>query len=400
MKNSKNSKELEIVYEPVDKLKPSNYNPRTISEKDLKALVKNMNKYGTLEILVANQRTGNIISGHQRLKAALLLGMEELPVIWIDVSKRDEKMINLAMNKISGEWDAPMLKDILEEIDNGEGDMDMTGFDDVEIEMLMTESYQGETEEDEVPEPPDNPITKTGDLWLLGEHRVLCGDCTKEEDVKRLGMNGDIQVTLTDPPYSVGYENLKRKKDAPTRKQMGDDYKDPKDAFKLLSGFISNIPSDVLVMTYLFNKHFQELAESTKEYDLLYECVWVKHHFAFIMGRRYQPRHEPILIFRKKKGKGVWNVPTNQSTVFEYDKPSSNPDHPTPKPLGLWSELLSFHTNKNGGVYDPFLGSGTTLIAAEQLNRKVFGIEIEPRYVDVTIKRWENLTGKKAKLLK
>ena len=129
MKNSKNSKELEIVYEFVDKLKPSNYNPRTISEKDLKALVKNMNKYGTLEILVANQRTGNIISGHQRLKAELLLGMERLPVIWVDVSKRDEKMINLAMNKISGEWDIPMLKDTLEEIDNGEGDMDIVTSD-------------------------------------------------------------------------------------------------------------------------------------------------------------------------------------------------------------------------------------------------------------------------------
>ena len=152
MKNSKNSKELEIVYEFVDKLKPSNYNPRTISEKDLKALVKNMNKYGTLEILVANQRTGNIISGHQRLKAALLLGMEKLPVIWIDVSKRDEKMINLAMNKISGEWDAPMLKDILEEIDNGEGDMDMTGFDDVEIEMLMTQFNPDDVSEQESPD--------------------------------------------------------------------------------------------------------------------------------------------------------------------------------------------------------------------------------------------------------
>ena len=149
MKNSKNSKELEIVYEFVDKLKPSNYNPRTISEKDLKALVKNMNKYGTLEILVANQRTGNIISGHQRLKAALLLGMERLPVIWVDVSKRDEKMINLAMNKISGEWDIPMLKDTLEEIDNGEGDMDMTGFDDVEIEMLMTQFNPDDVSEQE-----------------------------------------------------------------------------------------------------------------------------------------------------------------------------------------------------------------------------------------------------------
>ena len=163
-KNSKNSKELEIVYEPVDKLKPSNYNTRTISEKDLKALVKNMNKYGTLEILVANQRTGNIISGHQRLKAALLLGMEKLPVIWIDVSKRDEKMINLAMNKISGEWDAPMLKDILEEIDNGEGDMDMTGFDDVEIEMLMTEYHPDEEEIDENIKT-DNECPKCGYVW-------------------------------------------------------------------------------------------------------------------------------------------------------------------------------------------------------------------------------------------
>ena len=134
MKTSK----LTIVYEPVEKLKPSNYNPRTISEKDLKSLVKNMSEFGHLGILIANRKTNNLINGNQRLKVAKLLGMKEIAVVWIDVSLRKEKILNIGMNKISGEWDMPMLKDLLEEVDNGEEDMDMTGFDEVEIEMLMT----------------------------------------------------------------------------------------------------------------------------------------------------------------------------------------------------------------------------------------------------------------------
>ena len=134
MKTSK----LRIVYEPVEKLKPANYNPRTISEKDLRSLVKNMSEFGHLGILIANRKTNNLISEHQRLKVAKLLKMKEIAVVWIDVSLRKEKILNIGMNKISGEWDMPMLKDLLEEVDNGEEDMDMTGFDEVEIEMLMT----------------------------------------------------------------------------------------------------------------------------------------------------------------------------------------------------------------------------------------------------------------------
>ena len=379
-KNSKNNKELEIVYEPVSKLKPSNYNPRTISEKDLKALVKNMNKYGTLEILVANQRTGNIISGHQRLKAAILLGMKKLPVIWIDVSKRDEKMINLAMNKISGEWDAPMLKDILEEIDNGEGDMDMTGFDDVEIEMLMTESYQDEIEEDEVPEPPENPITKTGDLWLLDEHKVLCGDCTKEEDVKVLMGKEKADMVFTDPPYNVGKDYGDRTDD---QKSMSEYKKWSEKWFNTTRKFCEDIvftPGAVNLWLWYEIRRPKWL------------CIWIKRNQQSRNGAQGWNAYEPILVYGKVKiNYDIWDELVNSNEKL---------DHPVPKTLVAWHKILSDIVKDRKVIYEPFLGSGTTLIAAEQLNRRCFGIEIEPRYIDVTIKRWENLTGKKAKLLK
>ena len=160
MKTSK----LRIVYEPLEKLKPANYNPRTISEKDLRSLVKNMSEFGHLGILIANRKTNNLISGHQRLKVAKLLKMKEIAVVWIDVSLRKEKILNIGMNKISGEWDMPMLKDLLEEVNTGEEDMDMTGFDEVEIEMLMTQHHTDEKEYDENIDT-EHECPKCGYVW-------------------------------------------------------------------------------------------------------------------------------------------------------------------------------------------------------------------------------------------
>jgi DNA modification methylase len=264
----------------------------------------------------------------------------------------------------------------------------------------MPEAGQGGDEFDTTPE--EGPTrSKLGDLWQLGKHRMLVGDCTDAGNVARL-MGGEVAtVCLTDPPYSVDYENLEREPGRVTRKQGGDAYRDPLDAGALLEGFIKLIPADVLVLTYPYSKHFHELADATRDWDMMYECHWVKNHFAYIMGRRYQPKHEPILFFRRKKAKspGVWNVPSNQSTIFEFDKAASNPDHPTPKPIELWALLVQYQSNPGDIIYEPFCGSGTGIIAAERHNRKCYSFEIEPRYADVCIKRWEAESGETAKLL-
>ena len=228
---------------------------------------------------------------------------------------------------------------------------------------------------------------------MLGGHRVVCGDCTTVEAVDAATQGQRVALCLTDPPYSVAYEQQEREPGRQTRQDKGDAYADPKDAGVLLREFISLLPTDFLVMTYAFNRHFHELAEATAGWDMLYECVWVKQHFAFVIGRRYQPKHEPILFFRRNGGKAIFNVPPEQSTVFEYDRAAANPDHPTPKPLAMWEALLGYHSEVGSAVYDPFLGSGTTLIAAEKLGRVCYGIEVEPRYVDVTCRRWAQMTG-------
>jgi DNA modification methylase len=149
-------------------------------------------------------------------------------------------------------------------------------------------------------------------------------------------------------------------------------------------------------MTYAFNKHFQELAAATQKWDLLYECIWVKQHFAFIIGRRFQPQHEPILIFRRQGGQGTFNVPPSQSTVFKHDKASANEDHPTSRPIALWNNLVAFHSDPKDIVYEPFSGGGTSFIACEQLERRCIGLEIQPQYCQVTLDRWEAFTGQRA----
>ena len=197
------------------------------------------------------------------------------------------------------------------------------------------------------------------------------------------------EVCITDPPYSVDYENLSRERGRETKKEAGEKYKD-QSAENILK-FISLIPSDTLVMSYLFNKQFHPLADLTRDWDLLYECIWLKSHFAYIQGRNYQPKHEPILIFRRKKhDKTIFNVPANASTVFEFDKPAKNPDHPTSKPVELYMKLVEYQSNAGGIVYEPFSGSGTTMIACENLGRKCRGCEIDPGYVAVILQRYKD----------
>jgi DNA modification methylase len=242
-----------------------------------------------------------------------------------------------------------------------------------EMEMEIPE---GLTDPDEVPEAVEEPFVQEGDLITLGAHRLLCGNSIKAEDVKRL-MNGQSPtLCLTDPPYCVNYENIKRRADEPTRKERGDAY--------------DLIPCDIMVMTFPIGKHFHVLSDATREWDILYDCVWVKNNFAFNMRRRYQQKHEMILIMRRKKHEhiGNWNVPNNQSTVFEFDKPAANVDHPTIKPIGLYLLLTKYHSNPGDLIYEPFCGSGTTMISAEQLGRTCYALELQPAYVQVAVQRW------------
>jgi len=397
-------------------------NPRTIAQDAASGLASSLDKFGDLSGIVYNKRTQTVVCGHQRLTQIRekwgdrpisvldikreLGGIEiddthYFPVRIVDWSKPLQRAANVAANshKIAGDFtdDLDVYLSTIKEDLEGEAPGIYADLLFTEIEELV-KANTPEVVEDEVPEPPAEPITKPGDLWLLGEHRILCGDSTKAEDVGRVMGGEKAIVCLTDPPYSVAYELQEREPGRKTRKDRGDSYRDPIDAEKLLTTFFCLMPTNAVTMTYAYNKNFQALAKATaEEWELLYECVWVKHHFAFVIGRRFQQKHEPILYFRRKKTTTPFHVDSNISTVFEHDKAATNPDHPTSRPMTLWTDLMGFQSQDQDIIYDPFLGSGTTLIAAEQLNRKCYGLEISPAYCDVIVERWQNLTGEKAK---
>ena len=384
--------EHKIIHRDINSLIFAEYNPRQLTKDQYQNLKDSISRFGLVDPIIVNknkERKNIIIGGHQRVKVAKDMEIDFVPVLEVDLTYEKERELNIRLNRNTGEWDMDNLANFF--------DMDELmewGFEEDELILPDPDPILGLIDDDEVPEVEES-ICKAGDMWLLGEHRLLCGDATKKEDVDKL-MDGNEAIScITDPPYSVNYENLKRRKDEPTRAERGDTYKDPpaEDVLK----FINIIPSDVLVMSYPVNKHFHLLSDMTKEWELLYDCVWVKHHFAFIMSRRYQPKHEPILIFRKKKYKNSYfNVPSNQSTVFEFDKPARNVDHPTIKPIELYTTLVNYHSKHNQNIYEPFMGSGTTLIACEKTGRKCYGMEIDPHYCDVIVKRYEQFTGGKA----
>jgi len=389
-----------LLIKKIIEISPSKYNPRTISDESMGRLTKSLAEFGNIQPITWNARTGNVVGGHQRLKVYQAMGKTEVEVWAVDLSEQKEKAANIALNKLSGEFDMPMLKDILEEIDTGDLDMEVTGFAMDEIAEMMESVHP--IEEDEVPEVPVDAITKLGDLWLLGEHRVLCGDSTKAEDVSRL-MNGEkADMMFTDPPYGVNYEgghfhsgdvNIKRK-----REKLADD-----DTTAIYPAFLPVALSVVDGPCYMWfaGSKARDVynAVHDNECDVHALIIWHKTNATYAaMNAQYKQRHEPCLYFKPKGSTLRWCGETTEATVWSQDRDGINEFHPTQKPVALAAKALKNH--EAATVLDMFCGSGSTLIAAEQLGRKCYGMEISPNYCDVIVKRWENLTNKKATLAK
>jgi len=262
-------------------------------------------------------------------------------------------------------------------------------------EAGILNDQQKEVNEDEVPEPPVDPITKPGDLWVLGDHRLLCGDSTKAEDVERLMGGAKADMLLTDPPYGVSY--IGKTKDA--LKVENDELKEDELTILILKAF-DNAEENSRAGAYWYATvppgplHII-FADDWKKRGILRQImVWAKD--SMVLGHsEYHYQHEPIL-FGWIPGNRHKNSDRTRTTLWKYDRPKANREHPTMKPVGLWAQAVNDGSRNGENIYDPFLGSGTTLIAAEQLGRKCYGMEISPQYCDVIVKRWENLTGKKA----
>jgi len=391
----KKTAELKVL--PISMLKPAEYNPRKKlkpGDKEYEKIKNSIEEFGFADPLVVNSDM-TIIGGHQRLNVAVELGYTEVPCAVVDVDKTREKALNIALNKITGEWDEQMLADLLTDLKEADYDLDYTGFDAPEVDQLFSNIYDKKVKEDDfdVDKELKQPcFSQLGDLWFLGRHRVVCGDSTGEEIYARLMDGEKANLVLTDPPYNVDVEET-------AGKIMNDNMEDSEFHKFLLSAYRcmhSNLADDGSIYVWHADTEGINFRTAFKEAGFYLSgcCIWVKN--ALVLGRSpYQWRHEPCLFGWKQKGKHQWYGDRKQTTVWEYDKPRSSKDHPTMKPVQLMSYPIKNSTMTNGIVLDPFLGSGSTLIACCETDRVCRGIELDPKFVDCIVKRYIEWAGGK-----
>ena len=386
-----------VIYIPVAKLHPAEINPRYASDPAIKRLQKSIDtpqgkRFFEKRPLLVNRRIWQdgklvIYGGNQRFYAAKLCGWAEVPCDVDEITSDEERERMIKDNLTIGEWDADLL---LKHFDVGI-------LENWGIDFAQIETSKFEDDEKNIPVGlPQNPQAGINHVYQLGPHRLLCGDSTNPVLIKKLFEgSGNADLCLTDPPYSVNY---KSRKNNPT--QTLQSYKDPADALELLTAFLQCMPAKSLILTYTDRQlHAYVHAIESIGFETLDVLIWKKQKFAFHPGARYQPQHELIFLARKKGVRFYSNTLPNQSTVLEFDCSGSNDFHPTQRPPKLWDLLLRNHSGRGQLVYDPFLGSGTTLIECEKLGRKCFGIEISPFFCDVIIERFCALTNEKKEFI-
>ena len=389
----------------IEKLKPASYNPRKNlkpEDEEYQKIKKSILEFGYVEPIIVNADM-TVIGGHQRLKVLEDLDYKEIECIVVDLDKNKEKALNIALNKITGEWDNQKLEDLLAELKEADFDLSTTGFTFDEVDNMLkdiTGSKEDDFDLDQALEEIDEPITKLGDIWILGKHKLMCGDSTIKENVNRLMNNEKADFILTDPPYNVDYEGGTKDK-----LKIQNDHMENNQFYEFLESAFKNMYDAIKDggVIYVFHADTEGLnfrnAFLNAGFKLAQCLVWVKN--TFVMGRQdYQWRHEPIL-YGWKEGAGHYFInDRKQSTVLEFDKPTKNTEHPTMKPVDLLVYLIKNSCKQDELILDLFGGSGSTLIAAEQIQRKSYLMELDPKYCDVIVKRWENLTGEKAVLEK
>ena len=375
-------------------------NTRTHSDEQVNQIVSSIKEFGfTNPVLI--DKESMIIAGHGRVMAANKLKLSKVPTICLDhLTEAQKKAYIIADNRLAlnAGWDEDMLKVELEELNDLEFDISLLGFEDKEIESLLSEPTEGLTDEDAVPDLPEEPTTKLGDLWILGEHRLLCGDSTSIDDVDKL-MDGQLaDMLLTDPPYNVAYEGGSKIRDKIKNDKMEDNEfrQFLRDAFLSADMYMKRGAVFYIWHADLEAYNFRG-AVNDVEWQVRQSLIWNKDNSAF--GRSdYHWKHEPCLYGWKSGSSHLWASDRKQVTVLDFARPSNSKLHPTMKPVDLLAYQLTNNTKGSDLVLDLFLGSGSTLIAAEKTNRKCYGMELDPKYCDVIIQRWEEFTGNKADL--
>jgi DNA modification methylase len=434
---------LTVDEAPIDDLRPDPANPRRIGEDELDALERSLRQFGFVQPVLARREDQTVIGGHQRLVAARRLGLTTVPVTWLDISVEQARVLGLALNKISGSWDEQLLARLLADLQVApDVDLTLSGFGEDEIGDLLRSLETREKREhvesfdlnEALEEARRAPRTKPGDLWQLGDHRLLCGDATKAEDVARLLDGAEPKLLTTDPPYGVSLDGSWRDgvynalgpaektymrtggqpggedaTPAPSGARgrtrghrnttlSGDTRVDWSEAFAL-------VPSLTVGYVWHAGVHADEVAAGLKAigFEIVAQVIWDKGLFA--MGRSwYHWSHEPCWVVRKAGAKVPFRGSRDQATVWRVPSPkmimggSTEPrlDHPTQKPLVLFETPIRNHLKAGDPLYEPFCGSGTALIAAERTGARCYAMEIDPIYVEVALRRWERFAAQAA----
>jgi DNA modification methylase len=375
----------------IDKLIPYAKNSRTHSEAQVAQIAASMKEWGWTNPILVDEG-GQIIAGHGRVLAARKLGVKEIPVMiaegWSDTKK---KAYVIADNKLAlnAGWDAELLRLEIEELKEVNFDINLLGFSDEELaDMKEPEVVEGLTDEDDVPETPVDPKTKLGDIYILGNHRLMCGDSTSIDDVEKLMDGQKADMVFTDPPYGVDYKGINND----SRDGLQDLLRGSFGNYLAISKsgaaiycFHSDRCADVFHSTFREFFHFSSM------------IIWAKNSLT-LSQTDYQSQHEPCLYGWMKNGSHSWYSDRKQTSVWRFDKEKVE-GHTTPKPVALVEKAITNSSKGGDIVVDLFGGSGSTMIASEKIGRKAYLMELDPKYCDVIVKRWEDFTGKKAELV-
>ncbi len=389
---------LAVCYRPVTALIPYAGNARTHSDAQVAEIAASIRAFDFVNPILVDGANG-VIAGHGRLLAARKLGMTEVPVIELaGMSEAEKKAYVIADNKLAlnAGWDLELLRTEFEALQGLGFDLSLTGFGDEELASLMNVGIAGLTDPDDVPEPGETPVSRLGDVWLLGEHRLVCGDSTDPADVGRC-LNGITpHLMVTDPPYGVRYDPSWRAAtglaDGATLargKVLNDDRADWREAWDLFPGDVAYVWHGAL--------HGAEVAESliASGFAIRSQIIWDKGRL--IIGRGdYHFQHEPAYYAVRSGRTGHWSGGRNQTTVWQIPHRRSESGHGTQKPVECMKRPIENNSSPGQAVYEPFSGSGTTIIAAEITGRVCHAIELNPLYVDVAIRRWQAFTGEQA----
>lgn len=391
-----NTKAMEWRTIPIGDLCPAAYNPRKKlkpGDKEYEKIKNSIQEFGYVEPIIVNYDM-TVIGGHQRLTVLKDLGYTEVDCVVLHIEDENKvKALNIALNKITGAWNEQLLSDLLVDLQAVDFNTDLTGFEAPEIEQLFSKVHNKKIKEDDFDvdaELQKPTVAQPGDLWLLGRHRVICGDSVLPDTFTRL-MEGNLaNLVLTDPPYNV---NVKESAGRIKNDNMPDE-EFYKFLFAAFTNAEQNMADDASIYVFHADSNGLIFRQAFKDAGFVLSgcCIWKKDHL--VLGRSpYQWQHEPCLFGWKKGGKHLWYADRKQTTIWEYDRPTHSKEHPTMKPVALMAYPIQNSTMTNCIVLDPFLGSGSTLVACEETGRICYGVELDAKFIDVIVRRYIEMVG-------